>query len=342
MKKIWIFVGVCLVLVAGYWLWPRKREPAVSYQTAQVERGDLSKSIQASGSVAPQNRVGLRPPFSGRVESVLVREGDFVKKGQILAWLSSSERAALLDAARARGPEEIKKWEELYRATPMLAPIAGTLIARSFEPGQGVSAADAILTLSDRLIVRANVDETDIAQVKVGQPARLTLDAYPDQPFAARAVHIAYEARNVSSVTVYEVEVAAEKTPAFMRSGMTASVDFYTERRSNVLLIPNEAIQPLKEDKDKKMGRGDAKEGGRRVMVLVPKSMTPSTKSAEPIEKAVHLGMSDGKYSEVLEGLAEGDSILVKSLALPSAASAGSNPFMPQRTARPPRGRGNR
>src|SRR6185436_13241208 len=101
--------------------------------------------------------------------------GDWVKKGQILAWLSSSERAALLDAARARGPEEVKKWEELYKPTPMLAPIAGTLIARNFEPGQGVNASDGVLVLSDRLIVRANVDETDIAQLRVGQAARLTL-----------------------------------------------------------------------------------------------------------------------------------------------------------------------
>ena len=52
-------------------------------------------------------------------------------KGQILAWMSSTERAALMDAARSKGPEEVSRWEELYRPTPILAPIRGTVISRN-------------------------------------------------------------------------------------------------------------------------------------------------------------------------------------------------------------------
>ena len=387
MKKTLIALVIVGLGWAAYSFWPRKAAQTFTYRAATVTRGDLAKSIQASGSVAPQNRVDLRPPFSGRLEEVLVREGDWVKKGQILAWLSSTERAALLDAARARGPEELKKWEDLYRATPMLAPISGTLIARSFEPGQGVGASDAVLTVSDRLIVKANVDETDIAQVKVGQAAQLTLDAYPDQPFPAKAVHIAYEARTVSNVTVYEVEVAADKTPAFMRSGMTASVDFYTEKHPDVLMIPNEAIQPKKDGGDKRganamadgqraaradmassgssdssvgagsprpasSGAGGQRQGGwqghkrgegkgaggaggaghgRRATILVPGPLGKDGKTGDPIEKEIRVGLSDGKNSEVVDGLAEGDTVMIKTAVLPSAAGSGTNPFMPGR-----------
>lgn len=386
MKKTLIILGLALAAWAAYAFWPRKAAQGFTYQGVTVTRGDLSKSIQASGSVAPQNRVDLRPPFSGRLEDVLVREGDWVKKGQILAWLSSTERAALLDAARARGPEELKKWEDLYRPTPMLSPITGTLIARSFEPGQGVGASDAVLTVSDRLIVKATVDETDIAQVKVGQASRLTLDAYPDQPFDAKAVHIAYEAKTVSNVTVYEVEVAPDKAPAFMRSGMTASVDFYTEKHPDVLMIPNDAIQPRKDPgtgkkggnaladgqrslgADGTTGAGDGqhkkwqgqgggagaggwqgKHGadgtaggqgshGRRATVLVPGPLDKNGKAGDPIEKEVRLGLNDGKNSEVIDGLAEGDTVMIKTVALPSATGAGTNPFMPGR----PGGGGNR
>jgi macrolide-specific efflux system membrane fusion protein len=386
MKKLLIFAALAVAGWGIYKFLPPKESQSFSYQAVAVARGELSKSIQASGSVAPQNRVGLRPPFSGRLESVLVNEGDWVKKGQILAWLSSAERAALLDAAQTGGPAEVKKWEDLYKPTPMLSPISGTLIARNFEPGQGVSASDAVLVVSDRLIVRANVDETDIAQLKVGQAARLTLDAYPDQPVDARAVHIAYEAKTVNNVTIYEVEVGANKTPAFMRSGMTASVDFFTEKHPNVLIIPSEAIQPHKEGEGKRGGnamadaananlsvgagsprpasadaatgegqhrwngqRGEGREGGHgkgdgaghghRATVLVPGPAGKNGKAGDPVEKEIRVGMSDGKNTEVVEGLAEGDTVLLKTVALPSAAAAGKNPFMPQRTGqRPPRG----
>jgi macrolide-specific efflux system membrane fusion protein len=383
MKKLLVFALIALVGWGIYKFVRPKDGQSFSYQDVTVTRGELAKSIQASGSVAPQNRVGMRPPFAGRLESVLVNEGDWVKKGQILAWLSSSERAALLDGARARGPEEVKKWEELYKPTPMLAPISGTLIARSFEPGQSVNASDAVLVVSDRLIVRANVDETDIAQLKVGQAARITLDAYPDQPVEAKAVHIAYEAKTVNNVTVYEVEVAAEKIPLFMRSGMTSSVDFYTERHSNVLIIPNDAIQPRTDDgkhgnamadaadasantsvgagsprpalsgidpadgkrrwngKRREGGRAEGDRGGRsrRATVLVPGPATTNGKPAQPVEKEIRVGLSDGKNTEVVEGLTEGDTVMIKTVALPSAAQGAKNPFMPQRSGqRPPRG----
>jgi macrolide-specific efflux system membrane fusion protein len=388
-KNLIIVIALALAAWALFHFWPHSTVQAFSYQPVSVTRGDLSKAVEAAGNVAPQNRVDLRPPFSGRLEEVLVNEGDWVKKGQILAWLSSSERASLLDAARAQGPEELKKWQELYRPTPMLSPISGTLIARNFEPGQGVGGTDAVLAVSDRLIVKAAVDETDIAQVRVGQPAKITLDAYPGQPFDGRAVHIAYDAVIVSNVTNYTVEVAASKVPSFMRSGMTATVDFYTEKHPDVLLIPNDAIQPRKEKapggqgnsmadalrKDLAGGAAGSDAGGqggqrgqhaggwngqrnpnwngqrqggkdtagaghgRHATVLVPGPVGANGKAGDPVEKEVRLGMSDGKNSEVLEGLNEGDTVLLKTIALPTAAT-GTNPFMPARpTANPNGGR---
>ena len=93
MKKLLVF---SLIALAGWGIYKfvrPKEGPSFSYQELSVSRGELAKSIQASGSVAPQNRVAMRPPFAGRLESVLANEGDWIKKGQILAWLSSAERA---------------------------------------------------------------------------------------------------------------------------------------------------------------------------------------------------------------------------------------------------------
>src|SRR3989338_10376289 len=76
-----------------------------------VSRQDLRLTKTATGEVTPQNRVEVKPPIAGRIEQMLVREGDAITQGQILAWMSSSDRAALLDAARAQGPEVLAHWE---------------------------------------------------------------------------------------------------------------------------------------------------------------------------------------------------------------------------------------
>ena len=102
-----------------------------------------------------------------------------VKTGQTLALMSSTERAALLDAAQTQGPEAIKYWEDVYKPTPLLSPIDGEVIVSKDYPGQTITASDVIVVLSDHLIVQAQVDETDIGKIKLGQEVTLSLDAYP-------------------------------------------------------------------------------------------------------------------------------------------------------------------
>jgi macrolide-specific efflux system membrane fusion protein len=245
MKKALIIIFSIVFVTWLLWKWKSgvKGDNPTSWQKTEVSRGDLIIGVLATGNVQPQNRVAIKAPVPGRIEQILVREGDWVKRGQILAWMSSGDRASLLDAARAKGPEELKRWEDLYKATPLIAPITGTIIARNVEPGQSVSSSDSPLVVSDRLIIKAQVDETDIAKVKIGQRVKVTLDAYPDQPTDAVVDHVAYEARTVSNVTIYDVDVLPEKVPAFMRSGMTANVQFQVEAHRGVLLLPLEAVQ---------------------------------------------------------------------------------------------------
>ena len=304
-------VAAALVLVtaagvAMYWISGRDTPPA--YREVTVSRGDLDVTILSTGTVAPKNRLDIKAPIPGRAEQVLVDEGYKVTKGQILAWMSSTERAALIDAARAKGADELKHWEELYRPTPVLAPVNGTIITRNVEAGQTFTSADAIFVMSDYLIVVAQVDETDLAQIRLRQPASIVLDAYPDQPFAGKVSEIAYDAKTVNNVTTYSVNVLPDKTPAFMRSGMTANVSFVTASRRGVLLLPADAI----------------KVRGSRSYVL----LAPVQPNGKPEEKEVKTGMSDGKHTEVLDGVAEGDRLLVVRISTggPSASSP-LNPF---------------
>jgi macrolide-specific efflux system membrane fusion protein len=219
--------------------------PNNKLETAKVVIGNILASIPGTGIVEPRNRLEIKPPVAGRVESVLVSEGDLVKKGQILAWISSADRAALLDAARSKGPDEVKYWEDVYKPTPIMAPLDGFIILRSVEPGQSVTGADAILVMADHLIVKAQVDETDLASIKLNQKAEIILDAYPGNPISARVEHIAYESQIINNVTIYEVDVVPNFVPALLRSGMSATVNFYQMEKRDVLTLPSKAVKKV-------------------------------------------------------------------------------------------------
>lgn len=304
-------LALALLVAGGAWIvWRSGENGGQAYRTVTVTRGDLKVNVLSTGIVQPRNRLEIKAPIPGRAEQVLVDEGQRVRKGQVLAWMSSTERAALLDAARARGPEELKRWEELYRATPILAPIDGTIILRNVEPGQSFTSNDAVFVMSDYLIVTAQVDETDIAQVRLHQAAHIVLDAYPDTTFDGVVDLIAYDAKTVNNVTTYSVDVLPRKRPAFMRSGMTANVTFDAATRKGALLVPGDAIR--------------VHEG--RAYVL---RSAPDPKAA-PVEQEIQMGISDGKHTEVLAGVSEGETLLVP-VAKTGDTSKATNPFMPRR-----------
>lgn len=313
--KWWILLAVLAAVFAGGMGYVFSKQDAKDqYREYTMAKGELDVTIQATGNVAPENRLEIKPPIAGRVERILVEEGARVRKGQILAWMSSTERAALLDAARARGPQELKKWESLYRPTPVIAPIDGTIILRQVEPGQTFTNTDSIFVLSDRLTVKAQVDETDIAQVKLQQVAEIRLDAYPDEKFSARVDQIAFDSKTNNNVTTYLVDVLPDKPPTFMRSGMTANVVLFVAAKSEILLVPNEAL----------------KTQGGRTIVLVREN------SSGHQERVVRLGITDGKISEVLSGLKEGETILIPKINT-AEKRGGGNPLNPMGGSRPKR-----
>ncbi len=227
MKKNKVIMTAIILAIGGgvFWYW-RSAAPAETYRSVQIKSGDLTLKILATGMVQPENRLEIKPPVAGRVENVLVKEGQKVKKGQILAWLSSNERAALIDAARSKGASEVKEWENLYKPTPLVAPLGGTIILRSVESGQTFTTNDAVLVMSDRLTVKAQVDETDLAQIFLKQKSEIILDAYPDKPLPAEVDQLAFEAKTVNNVTTYLIDVLPTEAPEYMRSGMTANVTF--------------------------------------------------------------------------------------------------------------------
>lgn len=281
------------------------------YKALTVGRGDIQLTVLATGNVQPNNELAIFPAIAGRIEKILIKEGDSVKKGQTLMILSSTERATLLDEAEAQGPKIYKHWQKLYQASPLLSPEDGQIIYLPTVPGQVVSSSVTLMVMSDHLMVNTQVDETDLAQIKQEQKATITLDAYPNQPFEGTVKRISYFSTLVNNVTTYEVDVWPDKIPPFMKTGMTANVVFNTSKKENILVIPSEAIQ-------QKNGQSG---------VLIP----AAEKGEEPIFQPIQTGVTDGKQTEVISGLKEGQKFLIKSFSTSElgSASAGSNPFMP-------------
>jgi len=313
-KKIkFYFVAAVLIIIAALVIIKIKPKASTDEAVKEISPaiGRIQNIISTTGTVLPKNRLEIKPPVNGRVEEILVQEGQEVKIGQVLAWMSSTERAALLDAARGQGEEKLKYWQETYKPIALLAPINGEVIVATTQPGQTVTTSDAVVVLSDQLIVRAQVDETDIGKIKTGQRAMISLDAYQDTKIKAGVEHIYYESKTVNNVTIYEADILPAEVPPFFRSGMNATIDFIISDKEDILVIPLEAVYQEKEQS----------------FVLVK-----ANGSAGPAKRMVKLGISDDKNVEVISGLVAGDKIIIKSkkYSLPKS-TAGSNPFMPRR-----------
>jgi macrolide-specific efflux system membrane fusion protein len=270
---------------------------------------ELKKTFTSTAAIAPRSRLEICPPVAGRLEELLVDEGDKVKAGQTLATMSSNERATLLDAARLKGADEVAYWEDVYKPIPLIAPMDATVIVATVKPGQGIATTDAVVVLADELIVEAEVDETDIGKVQKGMRAEVVLDAYPDQPVSASVERIYYESTTVSNVTIYQVDLRVDPVPAFFRSGMNAQVTFELADNPAAKVLPLSAVNLT----------------GAQPKVVV---IGPDGKSTP---REVQTGITTEKWVEITGGLAEGEKVLAQAQTLSlQAEDTGSNPFMPK------------
>lgn len=291
-KNIMIKIGglmilsmMAIVLISGC-----GGKNAKPLETSTVVKGTIRAQIPTTGDVEPRNRLEIKPPVSGRIETILVEEGDNVKKGQVLAMMSSSDRAALLDAARAKGTAEYKRWADVYKPAPIIAPLDGFIILKNIEPGQTVTEADAVLVMADKLIAKAQVDETDIGNIKLGQPVNIELDAYPGEIIKGKVEHIAYESKVINNVTIYEVDLLPDSIPSFFRSGMSATINFISQEKNDVLMLPLKAIKKISE----------------RSYVFQTDRVTNKT---NPVQ--IKTGLENTSHVEIISGLKAGDKVVI-------------------------------
>lgn len=219
------------------------------------------------------------------------------------------------------------------------SPISGIVIARNIEEGQTVAASLSTPTLFQiardlsHMEIMAEVDETDIGQIKDGQQVRFEVQAYADRQFTGVVQQIRLAPSTVNNVVTYNVVVEAGNDDGLLLPGMTATIDFIIEQKDSVLLVSNKALrfQPSEEEiaafrerRQKAMesqpdstrtGRGGGMRGqgrnGQR-----PKdfgSLWYLDDAGQLAMAPVRIGMTDGLNTEIVmsRGLEEGREVIV-------------------------------
>ncbi|MCL1910621.1 MAG: efflux RND transporter periplasmic adaptor subunit [Leptospirales bacterium] len=311
-KKAVLFAALIILAVVLFAVFKKSSGKDNVQKTTEIipYKGDLRIAVSATGAIAPKNRLEIMPPVGGRIESILVKEGDYVRVGQVLILMSSNERAALIDAARLSGAQTLKYWQDAYKPIQIVAQIQGTVIVRGAEPGQTVNNSSVVLVISDRLIIKAQVDETDIGKVVVGQRAETSLDSHQEILVGGIVSHIYYESTVVSNVTFYYVEIMPDRVPPEFRSGMSATVDIIQSEKKDILIVPHEAIST---------------ENGQMYALV-----KTGVKTA-PEKRQVTIGMTTNDSVEITGGITEDDVIVVYGSSLTGGQIENkTNPLMPQ------------
>ncbi|MEA3306529.1 MAG: efflux RND transporter periplasmic adaptor subunit [Elusimicrobiota bacterium] len=316
MKKIIILIVVLILAGSGiyYYKFKKKNEGIKYIQTEAISK-NMSEIIDTSGEVEPLNRVEINPSSPGRVEEILIREGDKISAGQTLALMSSQDRVAIMDAARSMDEKEYEYWKNAYKSIKVISPLDGTIILKNVVRGQTVGSGTVLFAVSDKLIISGNVDESDIGRVKVGQRAEIILDAYPRKTVKGRVSQILDEGKNVSNVIIYKVKIMPYRLPKFFKSQMTANIKIYLAKRKNAIVVPSQAIT-IDED-----GEG---------------AVITEFKDKKPVYTKVKTGkILEGK-TEIVSGVKNGDAVWYEDIKYAPQKSAADkkNMLMPKRPGR--------
>ncbi len=425
MKKILIIAGVIVVLLAlvGFSVQQSKKN-VTAVQTGKAVREDLTTVVSASGEIKPKTYVNVGAQGYGKITKLYVKEGQTVKKGDLLVRLENTQPQA--DVAAQRANFEVTRTDEaayeaavktaqadlnhsqadteqkrldyeraqgLYKAqliaksdydarkaaydvavadlaqseaklaqakaqvqsavghigqakatltrlsdvlskTTYVAPFDGIVTNLPVREGESVvvgiqnAPGSTLMTLADMSVITAEVlvDETDIVNVKLNQPAEVTIDALPGQTFKGHVSEIGDQALVRSSGVAtsqttgssneakdFKVVVIVDNPPANLRPGLSTTAKITTFSKQSALAIPIQALTirtagDLKDPKDKKAGPPSSAKDKQEIQGVF---VVDKTRKAQ--FKPVQTGITGSTDIEITSGLNEGDEIVTGS-----------------------------
>jgi HlyD family secretion protein len=263
-----------------------------NYQKAVAQVG----SAQFDAEIAKLN---LEKAKRGR--SLAEATAQIAYQQALLAQVKAGPKQVDIDAAQAEFEIAKMQRDEAQHAlekTRLIAPFAGIATTVNLKAGEISGASTIVITDSSALYADVNVDETDIAKVLIGQPVEITLDALSGVTLRGKVQRIASTADTTTAVITYRVRITLDPSDAALKVGMTANAVFLVRDLKNVLRVPNQYL---------KLNRST-----RQTTVNLVQA------NGSVMEVPVTLGIQAGEYSEVIEGLNEGE---VVALVLDNAAA---------------------
>ena len=318
-QRRWLTVAIVLVVavLVGLFFFRRgKGSDGDQYRSEAVDRGDVTSTVSATGTVSAVITVQVGSQVSGIISKLYADFNSQVKKGQILAELDPTpfeqqveqQQANVvkskvdvantlvtynrqkrlfdaqliaqsdLDAAKAAydgakatlslSNASLKQAQTNLSYTKIYSPIEGQVVARQYDLGQTVAAsfsAPTLFTIAQDLTkmqVQADVDQSDIGQIRVGELAHFNVDAYPDQEFRGEISQVRLNATITQNVITYPVIIAVPNPDGKLRPSMTANVTIDVATVKDVLRVPNSALRFKPEGKPDANAKTASSRGG--------------------------------------------------------------------------------
>lgn len=240
---------------------------------------------------------------------------EFVSRQELdQALAASAQAAAQVRVASA----QLSRDRTNFGFSVIRSPVDGTVVNRQVDVGQTVAASFQTPTLFQigedltRMQIDSNVSEADIGQIKVGQPVKFRVDAFPDKEYSGEVRQVRLNAKTEQNVVTYNVVVDVANPDLVLLPGMTANLRVQVETRRNVLRVPSVALR------FRPQADGAATEArktrGAAVYVLA---------DGKPVRVAVKTGISDKATTEIVSGdLKAGDAVIVADLTSVKSNSA--------------------
>lgn len=390
-KRILFSIGIVLVIliiiavvVSG------KKEKLIEVQTEKISKRNITQVVTATGKIQSEVKVNISAEISGEIVSLPIKEGDEVKKGDLLVKINPEayypqvkmEQSGVkvqqnnlkarevdlrkmelelnrikelvnkglapqseLDNAQTNydlvvaNMNTVRSQIEQQRAslskvqydlskTTIYSPMSGTVSALNNEIGEKVlgtsfNLGSQIMTISDlsKMECQVEVSETDVTLVKIGDTARIQIDAFPDKIFTGYVYEIANTATSKSTGTQEEVVNFIVKIRIFndgfdLRPGMSCTVDIEVNKKENILTVPIQSVTAREDEElNKKTETGDEnlisnKEDEKNLKKKKVEEIVFVIDNGLAKKKTVKTGISDDSYIEIIEGLNEGEEVV--------------------------------
>ncbi|HEY8184220.1 MAG TPA: efflux RND transporter periplasmic adaptor subunit [Thermoanaerobaculia bacterium] len=406
-KLILLIGGAALILITlGSMMASRKREKPLMVTTDKAFQKTITQLVTATGKIQPEVEVKIAPEVSGELIEIPVKEGQLVRRGQLLLKIKpdvyqaqvASQQAALNSArsAAVRNRAELEKAEIDYKRamnlfnkgllsdsdrksaetnynmakaaleasqfdaqraegglrqindalskTVIFSPVDGTISSLSSRVGERVVgtiqfAGTEVMRIANlnAMEARVNVNENDIVNVKVGDGARVNVDAYPDRVIRGVVREIASTAltRNLGSqeeVTNFEVKISIPAPPVPLRPGMSTTADIETATVQNAVVVPIQAVtvrtsdsKLSPEEREKQSAQAQARDGGdnRADVTNQAQQKQKEREQREKLQRVVFVkngdkvrmqkvetGIADNTYIEIKTGVKPGEEVV--------------------------------